>query len=157
MVRTRMGLAVAVMVVAGCDALNGLNITIDLGDGSLFIPRVVTLRVVNDAEFPVDTNVFVSEDDEFIFGLDETLLTLDTNLQNFGRLPAGETLDRAYDCDRIGSVMAADAELRTGMGISPNADTRIFLQGDDFVCGDTITIRFTGTIGSFGATISAGR
>ena len=144
-------LALIIVVPAGCGNLSGVLDTLGLSATN------VTLRLVNETAFRVEPNVFVSGavGDLFFDELTEELLTLQINRQDFGELSAGEVITRRFDCNTIEAVMASDAELKTGIGLSPDDDTAVFTQGDDFDCGDTITILFTGSLGSFNAQISA--
>lgn len=120
-------------------------------------PSTITLRLVNDTAFPVSPEVFVGDvvGDLFISALTEEVLTLDANRQSFGDLVPGEELTRSYDCDDFKAVMAKDAELNTGIGISPDADSDLFVVDEHFDCGDTVTIRYSGGLAGFDASISA--
>lgn len=144
------GALALVTLAAGCGNLSAvLNI---FG----FSPNEVTLRLVNETAFRVKPNVFVSGIEGFGFdALTEELLALDINLEDFDELEPGQVVTRTYDCDDIGAVMASDAELKTGLGLSPEADTEVFVAEEDFECGDTITIRYAGGAFGFSASISA--
>ena len=136
--------------VIGCGNLSGV-----LGALGL-TPNSVTLRVINETAFDVEPNVYVSVFEGLIIdAVTEELLKLDVNDQGFGPLEPGSSVSRTYDCDDIGAVMAADAELKTGLGFSPEDDTDVFVMDDDFDCGDIVVIRFTGSANSFTAGISA--
>lgn len=139
------------LVLAGCGNLSG--ILSGLG-GS---PNSVTLRLVNETAFPVDPGVFVGDvvGDLLIGALTEEVLTLDANRQSFSDLNPGEEVSRSYNCDDFKAVMAKNAELNTGIGISPDADSDLFVAGDDFDCGDTVTIRYTGGLAGFDASITS--
>ena len=144
------GALALVVLAAGCGNLSAVLSIFG------FSPNEVTLRLVNETAFRVEPNVYVSVIEGFGFdALTEELLALDINLEDFGELGPGAELTRTYDCDDIGAVMASDAELKTGLGLSPDADTDVFVIEEDFECGDTITIRYTGGMIGFSASISA--
>ena len=139
------------LVLAGCGNLS--EVLSRLGAD----PSTITLRLVNETTFAVDPGVFVGElvGDLLIGALTEEVLTLDANAQNFADLGAGQEVTRNYDCDDFQAVMAKDAELNTGIGVSPDADSDLFVVEENFQCGDTVTIRYTGGLTGFQATISA--
>lgn len=142
--------ALVVILAVGCGNLSGVLDTLGLA------PTGVTLRMVNETSFRVEPNVYVSSVGDLFFDVvTEEFLTLKINLQDFSDLSPGEVVTRKYDCDRIEAVMASDAELKSGLGLSPDDDTEVFVAGDDFECGDTITIRYTGGLADFNARINA--
>ncbi len=148
MKRAMMGLMV--LGCASCGNLSGVL------NGLGLSPNSVTLRLVNETTSRVKPSVYVSKAGDLFFDrLTEELLTLQINLQDFGDLDPGEVASRSYDCNDIEAVMAKDAELKTGLGISPNDDSNIFIDGEDFRCGDTVTITYSGGIGSFRVNIAA--
>ncbi len=133
---------------AGCDNLRGILGQLSIG------PSTITLELVNETDLPVDPAVFVSDlSDVIIEGLTDFVLTLDGNEQNFGDLVPGETVTRVYDCDDFKAVQASDAELITGIGISPDDDSALFVDEEDFRCGDTLRITYSGSITNFDARI----
>jgi len=146
----RISFAVALVFAAGCGNLSGILSILGLS------PTSVTVRVFNQAGFDVEPNIYVSSVDGLVFdAVTEEFLKLDGNKQDFPRLAPGELASETYDCDDIGAVMAADAELKTGLGFSPDEDTEVFVMDEDFECGQTITIIFTGGATDFDASISA--
>lgn len=147
---TRRALCGMMLVLAGCGNLSGV-----LGrlGGT---PSTITLRLVNETAFAVAPGVFVGDvaGNLLIPALTEEVLTLEINAQSFGDLSPGEEVTRAYDCDTFKAVMAKDAELNTGIGISPDADSDVFVVDEQFNCGDTVTIRYSGGLTRFEASIS---
>lgn len=142
--------ALIIVLVAGCGNLSGILDALGLD------PNSVTLRLVNETAFPVEPSVYVSSVGDLWFdAITEEFLAFGINLQNIAELNPGEVVTRRYDCDEIKAVMASDAELKTGLGLSPDDDTEVFTEGDDFECGDTITIRYSGGVANFNAQISA--
>ncbi len=142
--------AALVSLAAGC---GNLSAVLDLLG---FSPNEVTLRLINETSSTVEPNVYVSAFEGIgIDAVTEELLALDINLESFEDLEPGQTVTRRYDCDDFAAVMASDAELKTGLGLSPDADTEVFVVEEDFQCGDTITIRYLGSAFGFNASISA--
>jgi len=147
MKRAMIGLMV--LVCAGCGSLSGVLGVLGLS------PRKVTLRLVNNTATRVQPNVYVSPSGDLLLDrVTEELLTLRINLQSFSDLGPGEAATRSYDCDGIKAVMAKNAELKIGLGLSPKEDSAIFTDGRDFRCGDTVTITYSGGVGTFRARIS---
>lgn len=161
-------LVLAAVGAAGC---GGITITIDPDFVPTFDPDsvfsidpgfvpfpVMTLVLVNETEFPVNPSVFVSDIDHFIIeGLTESLLTVSENEQRFGEIFAGEVLEFEYDCDDFKAVKAEDAELLAGFGIEPEDSTGLLVDDEDFDCGDTVVITYSGGVLGFDARISVER
>lgn len=139
--------------VTGCGNLSGILSAVGVGSNT------VTLRLVNDTAFRVEPGVYVSGEivlDELgISSLTEDILGFGINRQGFGDLSAGASTSRTYDCRDAQVVMVQDAELKTGFGFSPDADSELFREGRDYRCGDTLTVRYTGDIGGFNARITS--
>ncbi len=138
--------------LAGCGNTSGVLNALGV------IPKEVTLKLVNETQFEVKPSVYVSAvriEDLGFTNLGENLVGIGINRQFLPNIQPGSTLDRRYDCDLFRAVMAKDAELITGIGFSPDDDTIVLFDGDDFECGDTVIIRYSGGLGSFDARISA--
>lgn len=117
----------AVMVnCCGCGAL--LNFA---------FPDTTTVRVVNNAAFDVEYDLYYGDDEN----------TLEAFLVEFGEhvhttLAPGESTVIAEDCSNLKAVIIDDADLRIIGGIGPEDDTRVYREGDDFDCRETITFTF---------------
>lgn len=137
--------------IAGCGNANAVL-------GALGIRSdEITLTLVNDTQFDVEPSVYISAvriEDAGFEELGEGLVSLGVNRQPFSDMPPGANVTQTYQCDDFRAVMANNAELQTGLGISPDGDSDVFLRGEDFECGDEITIRYSGGIGGFQARIS---
>jgi hypothetical protein len=144
---------VAVVAMSGCGRVPGVLSALGVR------PKTITLRLINETAFAVDPGIYVSSVDvigDLIFdGITESLLTVGINRQDFGDLQPGEIVTRTYDCDQFDVVMAKNAEIRTGVGFSPGDDSDLFIDGEDFGCGDTVTVRYVGGVTGFRAGISA--
>jgi hypothetical protein len=116
--------AVMVLIGAGCDAIN-----------FVFGPVLVTVELVNNSDFPVEVRLFYDDEDD----IPDFLLT-ETNERNFN-LDPGETEQFTRSCDDLRAIMIDKAELQV-IGVSPDADTGVLRDGDDFECGDTIVFTF---------------
>ena len=147
----------SLMTLLGCG--NTALLTNLLGGAS----NSVTVRLVNETAFTVKPEVFVSSIEglggsDFLGGLldsiNEQLLAIGINRQNFDNLSPGQTVDRTYNCNDIAAVMASNAELKSGLGISPEDSTRVFQMDRDFRCGDTVIITYSGGLNGFSARIS---
>ena len=149
-----------ICVLTGCGNLSQLLENFDTGAlGDILNPTTVNLRLVNDTDFQVDPEVFVSSTSFLAEGfvlpvVSEELLTTGINRQSFDKLGSGETVSSSYDCDDIQAVMAKDAELQTGLLLSPEADSELFRMDQEFECGDTVTIQYAGGLSGFDVRIS---
>ena len=125
---TRFSLLLGCLVIAfapGCDALLAL---------ALSFPSTVTVRLVNNGEFPVDGELYYDDDQD----------TFDNLLRERGTLvefdvAAGDTFTFVRACDDLQAIFIDDADLRVFIGISPDDDTEVLRDGTDFSCGDIIT------------------
>ncbi|NOT00770.1 MAG: hypothetical protein HOP29_09100 [Phycisphaerales bacterium] len=149
-----MGLGMSVLVMAPSAGCGNLGTVLDaLGVSS----DTVTLKLVNETPFRVEPEVFVTDTDLGLEFVTEELVTLGVNRLAVEDLAPGVSVTRTFDCDDIEALMASEAELKTGLGISPDADSDLFVQGEQFECGDTVTLRYTGGVGDFSARINAQR
>ena len=68
----------------------------------------------------------------------------------------GETFTFALACDDVQAIILEDADLRVVAGVSPETDSNLPRDGDEFRCGDTIIFTFDHglLLVDFGVTIS---
>ena len=118
--------AAATLPLASCDAL------------SLLLPTTVTVRLVNNSEFPVEVKLYTSDTQEFL----DFVLTELGDERNY-TIPAGETVTFTEACDDLQAIVIDDADLQVLGGIGPEATSDELHDGDDFGCGDTITFTFS--------------
>ncbi len=113
-----------------------------LGSGcpvGAFLPESETrVRLVNEADFEVEVQLFYSDDQNALQGL----------IQEFGTernesLGVGDTASFSRDCDDLQAIFINDADLNIIGSIGPEASTDVFRDGSDFNCGDTLTFTFT--------------
>ena len=122
----------------GCDAVdNAADILEELVD--LIDLSETTVTVVNASDtFRVDG--------EFRFDSPQELPRF--LLEEFGArvefdLGPGERISFSEDCDDLQAILLDDADLRVALGISPDVDSDVLRDGDDFGCGDEIIFTFT--------------
>jgi hypothetical protein len=77
--------------------------------------------------------------------------TIKDLLEAFGEevdvdVPAGETRTISEVCTELQAVFIKEAKLNLGLGIGPTEDTRVYRDGTDFGCGDTIRFTFTANV-----------
>lgn len=114
------------MTVAGCDALF-----------SLFQPNTVRVLLVNNGDFDVEVDLYISDEQD----VPEAVLTsLGTQLEY--TVAPGASASFSRDCNDLQAIIVDDADLRIVGGIGPETDTGVFRDGDDFNCGDTIIFTF---------------
>ena len=116
--------AVALLTVSGC---------------GLISPDTVTVNLVNNGDFAIEVQIFTHDDQN----------VLETFIDNVGSeinlsVPAGQTVSFTRECDALQALIVADADLQILGGLlGPEAGTRVFRDGSDFNCGDTITLTFS--------------
>lgn len=139
------------VLVTGCGNLSAVLNAVVPGRNT------ITLRLVNETSFAVKPSVYVSSvQSELLFeSITEEALTIGANLQDFDDLAPRAELTQEFECDEFGAVMAKGAELRTGVGLSPDSDSAVFVEGRDFECGDTVTVLYGGGLTNFSARISS--
>jgi hypothetical protein len=111
----------------GCDALLGL-----------FSASTITITLVNQGDFIVDGTFLTSDTQE----IPELLLTQTGDATDFVLQP-GQSMTFIRSCDDVQALMIEDADLQVLGGIGPEAQTGVFRDGDDFGCGDRITLTFS--------------
>lgn len=122
-------MAALACLIAGCDVIP-----------FLLLPSTVTVELVNDSlTAPVTVRLFY-HDDEDVFEaiLVQSLLTTERD----ETILPGETVSFTRDCDDLRAIIIERAELQV-FGFSPEVDTGVLRQGEDFFCGSTIVFRFT--------------
>lgn len=134
------------LCLAGCPGF-----TIELPDGSIFIPGfgTVVVEVFNDTDFDVDPRIRFDDDTNFLAGWfpSEELAT--------GRLQPGEVLRYTIDCDELGLILSDEArQYFLGLELAEAESSRTLTRDDDFDCGDTIRFHFIGRDESFGVIVS---
>jgi len=113
--------------------LAGCNLVFDL-----LLPQTVRVELVNTGDFPIDYEIRISDQQD----IPEFLLT-DAGDEIEGTIEAGATQSIVRDCDDLQALILVDADLRVAIGVSPDADTGVLRDGDEFGCGDQITLTFT--------------
>ena len=123
---TFVGLAGVLTGVVGCEALVGL-----------ISPNSVTVRLVNTTLFPVEAKIRFSDQED-------VGLILPTEWEEVEETIApGASWSFTERCEDLQAITIADADLRLIGGIGPEDDTRVYLDGEDFDCGDVIVFTFT--------------
>ena len=115
-------------------------LTIAVGGCEFFLnmgQNRTTVRLVNNADFTVDVDLFISTEQEVPRDI---LTTLGDKLEF--TLAPGESSSFVRDCDDLQAIVIDDANLRVTGSIGPDADTNVLRDGSDFGCGDTIVFTF---------------
>lgn len=123
-----------VLAMAGCDAL------------SLFLPNTVTVSLVNNSTLPVDGQLFYDSDESALDLLND-VNGLDNFIREFGdevqfNLAAGETMTFTRSCNDLQAIFIDDANVRIAGIVTSDDSTDPIREGQDFVCGSTITYTF---------------
>ncbi len=58
-------------------------------------------------------------------------------------IPAGQSFSFNRDCEDLQAIFIKDADLRVAPGISPDTESDVYSEPDDFTCGRTLTFTFT--------------
>ncbi len=92
----------------------------------------------NRTPFPVDVELFYDDEQN----IPEDLID-DTGARLTFTLAPGEVSSFSRPCEDLQAVIIADADMRILPTVSPEANTRLYHEPDDFGCGDTLTFTFT--------------
>ena len=106
--------------------------------GGCLSPNTVTVNLVNGADHPVDVTLFY-DDNQYIT---EELLE-EVGRERQSRVQPGETASFSDDCNSLQAIFIQKAELSIVGTIGPSNSSRVYRDGSDFGCGDTITFTFT--------------
>jgi len=96
--------------------------------------------LVNNASFPVHVDVYYGDNQNVLASV----------LEEFGQhveffIEAGASQEISRDCDELQAIMVK-GDLQILGGVGPSETTRVYRDGSDFGCGDTITFTFTQSI-----------
>ena len=119
----------------------------DSGSPGLILGDQVGVQLVNDTDYDVDVVIRYHEDPD----VSESTLTDDGPELDYA-VQSGESINFQRDCDHLGAIIVESATLRVLGGLGPTADTRVFRDGEDFSCRDTIVFTFEGSLLDFGIT-----
>ena len=119
-------LAAVLLLGLGCDALSLIE-----------LPRITTVRLVNNGEFDVLAGVAFSDEED----MPEAILEEDDDLEF--TIGPGQTRTFTRSCDDLRAIMVSHAELQIIGGVGPEADSGVVREDEDFSCGDVITFTFT--------------
>ncbi len=119
-------------------ALTLATLTVGCADLLDFLPPdQVTVRLVNDADFDVEVDLFISDEQD----VPRAVLTeLGTPLQY--TIAPGETVTFSRRCDDLQALVIDRAKLVVLGQIGPEADTDVLRDGTNYHCGDTIVLTF---------------
>lgn len=95
------------------------------------------VRLVNNADFPVDVEIFTSDDEDVV---EPVLATLGTKLEF--TLAAGETMSFSKPCADLHAIVVENAKLHVLGDTGPETHSNIIRSTTDFNCGDTIVFTF---------------
>ena len=119
--------------LVSCDSLPGIL--------DLFLPTTTSVRFVNDTGFTVEGTLYYSDQQD----IPEVMLTNDvlaTEL-DFTLSAGADRVILAESCEELQAIIIDKAEMLLFPGISPDADTGVFRDGDEFNCGNEIVFTFT--------------
>jgi hypothetical protein len=104
-------------------------------------PSTTTVRLVNNAGFPVTVKLVYGPDQNVL----QEILEATGNVLDFTLQP-GTSDSFSRDCSGLQAVEIQRADLSIIGGIGPSSGTRVYRDGSDFFCGNTITFTFTQSI-----------
>ncbi len=122
------GLLFSVGVLSGADCSGLLN---PLG------LDIVTVRVVNNGDFPIVVEIYYAGEQL----IPEGLLTSTGTRVELTVLP-GQTETFTRECDDLQAIIVNDADLQVLGGVGPEARSDVLRDGTDYGCRDTITFTF---------------
>ena len=117
--------------------LMGATLTVTLA--GCFRPDPDTIAEFrNNTDFVIHVHFFYGDNQNTI----EDLLEETGQEVNLDVDP-GATESIAVTCTELQAIFIEEAELDLGLGLGPETDTRVYRDGSDFGCGDTIRFTFT--------------
>ena len=127
---------------------------------SFLLPNTVTVALVNPGTLDVDGQLFY-DDDETALNLLNDINALDNFLREFGQqfdfvVPAGDTVTFTRSCNDLQAIFVDDANVRIAGVVTSDDDTNPIREGDDFICGSTITYTFVYSDLGLGMNITTG-
>jgi hypothetical protein len=126
------GVMVAGALVGGCGFLE------DLIQGQ----RRVNVRLVNTGDDPVEVRLFFDDTQE----IPSDLLS-EVGQEIEVTLAPREVYPFSRPCADLQAIVIDRADVNfEGVPIGPSDNTRVFRDGDDFACGQTLSFRFTYTV-----------
>jgi len=106
--------------------------------GGCLSPSNTFVELVNNAEHPVEVTLYYGSSQ---YTTKELLEAFGTQRQF--TLAAGQPAFFSDDCDRLQAIVIDKAELSLIGTIGPSTSSRVYRDGTDFGCGNTITFTFT--------------
>ena len=124
--------SLALAASAGC---NGF--AIPLPNGGMIGINVVTIKLTNTTDWPVDPNLDVDRDEDAI------IVVQDENYIRTGLIPPHTTQNVTLDCGRVGTIKSDHAimQLPGGRDIESDNDPKL-TEEDDFYCGEHVEFIF---------------
>lgn len=105
---------------------------------NLLSPTHVTVRLVNNTNFPLTVELRLGSDQNVL----EALLASAGQEVNV-TLGAGQTTTFTRPCDDLQAIMVNRADLDMGLGLGPSQKSGVYRDGNHFNCGDTLVFTFT--------------
>ena len=96
------------------------------------------VELSNETDFTVEVQLFYDNDQE----LPKDAIQLTGTELNF-TLEPGEVRRFERPCEELQAIFINDAEMLVAPGFSPETDTDVYREPDDFSCGDTMVFTFT--------------
>jgi hypothetical protein len=125
-----------ISVAAGPLLILGCGLAVDLVQ-----PRLITVRLINNGDFPVDTVILTSDQRQ----IPRTLLRqVGSRVEH--TVDPGQTISFTRDCEDLRAIMLDDADLRVVGAVGPSTSTGVLRYNDDFECRDTIAFTFDHSI-----------
>ena len=106
--------------------------------GGCLPTRTDTVNLVNEAEHPVVVTLFYDDNQN----IPEDLLEEIGTERQFTVQPGARAIF-SDDCESLQAIFIQRADLSIVGTIGPSASTRVYRDGSDFGCGDTLIFTFT--------------
>lgn len=94
--------------------------------------------LINTTNYSVDGRLFYDEEQTLPASGLEVLGTEVTF-----SIPAGQSFSFNRDCEDLQAIFIKDADMRVAPGVSPETESDVYREPDDFSCGRTITFTFS--------------
>lgn len=126
----------------GCDAIVGV------------LEPKTTVRLINNSDFAVEGVIYYDDEDDTI----EEILEQTGTRRPFALASGGQS-SFSVPCDELRALILSDADLQIIGDIGPSASTDVLREGDDFECGEVITLTFdhSAAVMDFDVTVAVSR
>lgn len=114
-----------------------IGLLLTAASGCDVISTGTTVRLINNTNYVLETIVLYHKEQ-----LIPEFRLKDVGTEARYTIPAGETVTFSRDCDALQAIRV-EGDLKILFGLGPSKTSRVYRDGTDFGCNDTLTFTFT--------------